>query len=80
LLSNDKNELEIPAIPLRSEILSLNLFNKQNYVCSHRLLKYMSTLGMKVVKIKFVLQFREATFLKEYINYYTTKRNEKKMR
>ena len=30
------------------------------------------------MNIHFVLQFREAPFRKEYINYFTTKRNEKK--
>ena len=70
-----KGEYSISVYPGKTEMLSLNLFDKKNYVSYYKLLKYVCKLGVKISKYHAVVQYKEKAFLKDYINYYTEKRN-----
>jgi len=49
------------------EELSLNLWNKNNYVIHYKLLRFVCSLGLKVTKIHEILKFRQKKFLHDYI-------------
>ena len=51
-----------------------NLYNKVNYVCHIRNLKYYLEKGLKLSKIHQVLQFNQSKWLKPYIDFNTQKR------
>ena len=54
--------------------LTTNLYNKNNYVLHYKNLQLYLDLGMKLKKVHRVLEFTQAPFLKEYIDFNTKKR------
>ena len=53
-----------------------NLGDKVIYVVNYKNLKYYLLLGMKLVKIRRILSFRQSDWLKIYIDFNTRKRQE----
>ena len=64
-----KGDLEYK--PARVEKLVPNLWNKVKYVIHYRNLKQYLSLGMKLLNIHRVLQFRQEAWLKPYIEFNT---------
>ena len=58
------------------EKLVPNLLNKEKYVLHYRNLKLYLKLGMKLLKIHRAIKFRQAPWLKSYINLNINKRKE----
>lgn len=76
MLSDFQNE-HWPKIPPKGhERLTLNLFNKQNYVLHYRTLKFCIQQGLKVKKFHRILQFEQKAWLRPYIDRNTKKRME----
>ena len=51
-----------------------NLGNKVNYVVHYRNLQLCKSLGMRVIKIHRVLEFKQTDWLKKFVNFNTEKR------
>ena len=66
----DKYEIKIGDV----KKLIPNLGNKTNYVVHHRNLQLYLFLGMKLTKIRRVLEFKQSDWMKKYINFNTEKR------
>lgn len=58
-----------------SDKLIMNLYNKQNYMIAGTTLKLYLKLGLKLIKINRVIQFRQDYVIKSYIEQNTHKRN-----
>ena len=56
-----------------------NLFNKDNYVIHYRHLKLLVELGIEVIELHNVLEFRQERFLSDFIMFNTQKRSESKL-
>ena len=56
-----------------------NLFNKDNYVIHYRHLKLLVELGIEVIELHNVLEFRQEPFLADFIMFNTQKRAESKL-
>ena len=59
-----------------SEKLIADLTPKKNYICHYRLLQKFVQLGMKIDKIHRVVKYKQAPWMKEYIDYNTQRRTE----
>ena len=55
-----------------------NLRNKVKYIVHHRNLQLYLELGMRLIKINRILEFKQSNWLKEYIEFNTQKRAEAK--
>ena len=53
-----------------------NLYNKRHYIVHYRTLKLYLDLGLGLVKVHRVLQFRQAPWLERYIDFNTNRRKE----
>ena len=53
-----------------------NLRDEIKYVVHYRNLQYYSSLGIKLIKARRILKFKQSNFLKEYIQFNTQKRKE----
>ena len=53
-----------------------NLVDKIGYIVDYRNLKYYLSLGMKLVKTRRMLSFKQSSWLKSYIDFNTGKRKE----
>lgn len=58
--------------------LLVTLFDKEKYVVHGRVLKLYERLGLKIKKIHRILQFDSSPWLKEYIDFNTSKRTQAK--
>lgn len=56
--------------------LLCTLYKKHNYVCHYRNLQLYLQLGMKIKKIHRILEFTQYSFLKEYVELNTKRRQE----
>ena len=51
-----------------------NLGNKTNYVVHYRYLQLHLSLGMKLTKVRRVLEFKQSNWMKKYVDFNTKKR------
>ena len=56
--------------------LVTNLRDKSKYVVHYKNLQYFLLLGMKLIKVRRILKFKQSNWLKEYIEFNTEKRKE----
>ncbi|XP_046563770.1 uncharacterized protein LOC124272613 [Haliotis rubra] len=85
LISNDmlsphskelRNKLCIKGQPVRKLVPNLN--DKTKYVLHYRNLQFYLSQGMKLVKIRRVIMFKQSPWLKPYIDFNTQKRKDAK--
>ena len=75
LSDHSKNVLDIiQSKHNKCQKLTPNLFDKKNYVVHYRNLKFYLEQGLKLVKINKVISFTQKPWMKEYIDFNTTKR------
>jgi hypothetical protein len=74
------NQLEIHSEKHSERIAKLvpNFYDKEQYVCHIKNLKYYVEKGLIVTKIHRVLQFKQSYWLKKYIDFNTTERAKSK--
>ena len=65
---------EINPKPEKSEKLMETLFDKKNYVCHYSMLKFLIQQGLKVKKVKRVLQIYQSNFMAAYLELNTKMR------
>jgi hypothetical protein len=70
----DQLNLQTSGVPK----LICDLHEKKNYILHHCTLQMYVSLGVKITKINRVLRFRQSLFLKQFIDFNTSKRNEAK--
>ena len=71
--------VDVQHCPGGVEKLVPNLHNKTKYILHYGNLKLYLELGMKLTKIQRVLQFKQAAWLKPYIDLNTQKRPKQEM-
>ena len=59
-------------VPYRK--LLLTQYEKQYYVCHYSILKFYLTMGMRLVRVRSAIRFRQKRFVEPYINYNSTRR------
>jgi len=77
-MSNIANELNINSNNKVNKLIP-NLYNKINYICHYRILKQFKELGIEIMKVNKVLEFKQEPFIKDFIMFNTMKRAETKL-
>jgi len=77
-MSNIANELNINSDNKVNKLIP-NLYNKINYICHYRILKQFKQLGIEIMKVNKVLEFKQEPFIKDFIMFNTMKRAETKL-
>lgn len=55
--------------------LLLSQFDKESYVCHYAILKFYLAMGMKLLKLRSAIRFRQKRFVEPYIRYNSNKRS-----
>ena len=53
-----------------------NFFDQEKYVIHYKMLKLYLKIGLKLIKIRCVLEFNQSQWLKQYVEFNTQKRIE----